>query len=74
MNQPGLTVPPSSLPPDVLRRLVEDVVTRQGADEWELTHSLEERVAAVMRQLDAGEAVITFDPASESVAITPRRR
>ena len=61
-----------------LRGVVESFVLREGTDYGQRDYSLEEKIAAVIRQLDCGEAVIVFDPDSETVSIIavspPRRR
>jgi hypothetical protein len=65
-------VPPERLPPDVLRRVVEEFVTRDGTDYGEVEPSLEEKVARVMGALRRGEAVLQFDPESETCHVVPR--
>ena len=64
-------VPYIELPPETLRAVVESFVLREGTDYGERDVSLESKVADVMRQLERREAVIVFDPVTESVAIVP---
>jgi uncharacterized protein YheU (UPF0270 family) len=64
-------IPFQQLAPDTLRRLVEEFVTRDGTDNGDLVHSLEDRVRSVLRQLERGEAAIDFDPATESCTVLP---
>ena len=52
-----------------LRGVVESFVLREGTDYGQRDYSLEEKIAAVMRQLDRGEATIVFDPETETVSI-----
>ena len=52
-----------------LRAVVESFVLREGTDYGEKEVSLDEKVAAVMRQIKRGDAQIIFDPVTESVAI-----
>lgn len=66
-----MDIPPSALRPEVLRALIEEFVTREGTDYGHEEHDLERKVAAVRRQLERGEAKISFDPESESVSILP---
>ena len=66
-------VPPASLRPEVLRRLVEEFVTRDGTDYGAVERTLAEKVAEVMRQLDAGEAAIVVDAEREIIDIVARR-
>jgi uncharacterized protein YheU (UPF0270 family) len=67
-------VPASELAADVLWRLAESFVLREGTDYGERDVSLADKVADVLRQIERGEAEIVFDPASESVDIVTRRR
>lgn len=60
-----------ALAPETLRALVEDFVTRDGTDYGESEVPVASRVRRVMTQLDRGEAVVTFDPASETVTLLP---
>jgi uncharacterized protein YheU (UPF0270 family) len=69
---PRVEVPHGELPPDVLRRLVEEFVTRDGTDYGLVERSLDEKVAIVMRQLERGEAAIEVDPKHETIDIVSR--
>ena len=68
----GVEVPYAALAPDVLHRLVEEFVTRDGTDYGAVERTLGEKVAAVMRQLERGEAAIVFDAESETVDVVVR--
>ena len=68
-----VVVPPAELSAEVLRRVIESFVLREGTEYGEREVALDDKVADVMRQLDRGEAEIVFDPASESVDIVSRR-
>ena len=65
-------VPHGELSRDVLRRLVEEFVTRDGTDYGTVERTLEEKVAALMGQLESGEAVIRVDPEHETIDIALR--
>jgi hypothetical protein len=65
-------VPPGELDPGVLRRLVEEFVTRDGTDYGAVERTLAEKVADVLRQLARGEAAIVVDPERETIDIIPR--
>ena len=67
-------MPYAELAPDVLRRLIEEFVTRDGTDYGAVERTLAEKVAAVMRQLAAGEAAIIVDAEQESIEIVARER
>ena len=64
-----MEIPHRELGEEALRGVVESFVLREGTDYGQRDHALEEKIAAVMRQLDRGEAVIVFDPETGSVDI-----
>ncbi len=70
----GVIVPPDALRPETLRGIVEEFVTREGTDYGNAAYSLEEKVSHVMRQLDRGEAQLSFDPVSATISIVSRDR
>ena len=61
----------SELSEEALRGVVESFVGREGTDYGEVERTLSEKVADVMRQLEAGSARVMFDPESESFQIIP---
>lgn len=65
-------MPHAALAPDVLRRLIEEFVTRDGTDYGAVERTLAEKVAAVMRQLAAGEVAIEVDPEHDTIDIVAR--
>jgi len=66
-------VPLSELAPATLRAVVESFVLREGTDYGAQDAPFERKVADVMRQLERREAVIIYDPGSDSVDIVVRR-
>lgn len=64
-----VAVPHTELSPEALRGVIESFVLREGTEYGEREFTLEEKLAHVMRQLERGEAQITFDPSSNSVHI-----
>ena len=71
-SQP-VEVPHAELAPETLRAVVESFVLREGTDYGERDATFERKVADVMRQLERREAVIVYDPGSDSVDIVVRR-
>jgi uncharacterized protein YheU (UPF0270 family) len=67
-------VPYTSLAPAVLRRLIEEFVTRDGTDYGAVEKTLDDKVAAVLRQLERGEVLIVFDRETESANIVTSTR
>ena len=70
-SENAIEVPYGSLQPDTVRAVVEEFVTRTGTDYGERERTLEEKVTDVMRQLRRGEAVVVFDPETNTVNIVP---
>ncbi|MCH7598716.1 MAG: YheU family protein [Myxococcales bacterium] len=50
---------------DSLRGLIEEFVSRDGTDYGQLERTLDQKVDAVMRQLEVGEVCIVFDREEE---------
>lgn len=68
-----VVVPHTELAAELLRGVIESFVLREGTDYGALEMSLEQKVARVMRQLEQGNAEISFDPNDESVSIVAKR-
>ena len=66
-------IPHAELAPATLRAVIESFVLREGTDDGAKDVSFERKVADVMRQLERREAVIVYDPGSDSVDIVVRR-
>ncbi len=69
-----MEIPHTRLSPEALRALVEEFVTRDGTDYGASEAPRERKVAQVLRALERGEAVITFDPATSTCDIAGRAR
>jgi uncharacterized protein YheU (UPF0270 family) len=59
-------VPVESLSREALDGLIDEFVSREGTDYGLEEHTFEMKRDAVRRQLDRGDAVIVFDPESET--------
>jgi uncharacterized protein len=57
----------TNLAQTTLRAVVQEFVTRDGTDHT----SVENRIAAVIKQLEIGSLELHFDPESESCSIVP---
>ncbi len=69
-QQEPIAIPPGQLSPQALRGVIEAFVLREGTDYGEREFSLEQKIAHVAAQIEAGEAQIWFDPNSNSIDIT----
>ncbi|HWK55013.1 MAG TPA: YheU family protein, partial [Hyphomicrobiales bacterium] len=61
-----MLIPPDALAPATLRNLVEEFVTREGTDYGDYHHTLADKVAQVLKQLEQGSIVILYDPHTNS--------
>ncbi len=66
---PPIVLSPDDLSPAALRGLVEEYVTRDGTDYGEVERSTQQKITAVFAQIESGEALIVFDPDSETANI-----
>ncbi|HLT64503.1 MAG TPA: YheU family protein [Pseudohongiella sp.] len=67
-----MLIPWDRLSPEVLDAVIEEYVTREGTDYGPYDYSLADKVAQVRLQLQRGEAVIDFDPNTETCHLLPR--
>jgi uncharacterized protein YheU (UPF0270 family) len=68
-----IVIPPAQLSPDALAGLIESFINREGTDYGDIEWTLAQKTQQVERQLQCGEALIVFDPLTESCTIVPRR-
>ncbi|MCL6415554.1 YheU family protein [Aestuariirhabdus sp. Z084] len=66
-----MIIPHRDLQPATLTNLIEEFVSREGTDNG-FDDTLEQRVQAVHRLLESGEAVILYTQLTESVNIIMR--
>lgn len=64
-----MRIPLTNLSDAALAGIIESFVLREGTDYGPEEHDLAAKCRAVRRQLEAGEAEIDFDPATESIDI-----
>ena len=67
-----MEVPHGRVAADVVRRVAEEFVTRDGTDYGAAEKTLDEKVADVRRQLERGQAAIVYDAASDTIDIVPK--
>jgi len=61
-----MKIPHTALPPETLRGIVEEFVTREGTEYGARDYSLDEKVTHVLGQLERNEVVIQYDPDSQT--------
>ncbi len=69
----GAQVPIDQLSQEALRGLIEEFVTRDGTDYGAVERNVDDKIEHVMRQLDAGDARIVFDPETQTANIVMTR-
>lgn len=69
-----LLIRADQLSDEALTGLIEDFVSRDGTDYGEVELSLEDKARSVRRQLQSGDIVIVFDPATESTSMLTREQ
>ncbi len=64
-----IKIPLETLSEEALQGVVEAFVLREGTDYGHRDYSLAEKCVAVQRQLQNGDALLWFDPATGSTTI-----
>ena len=72
VRQRTVEVPHGRVAADVVRRVAEEFVTRDGTDYGTAEKTLDAKVADVRRQLERGQAAIVYDAASDTINIVPK--
>ena len=65
-------IPIDRLSPDALAGVVDDYVLREGTNYGAVEISLETKRAQVLAQLRSGQAIVLFDPSTETCTIALR--
>ena len=68
-GEEGIDVPYERLDPETLRNVIQEFVTRDGADWGDTGCTLEDKVGQVMQQLRSRKVKIVFDLNSETTNI-----
>jgi len=72
-REEGIDVPYERLDPETLRNVIEEFVTRDGADWGEVGGMLEEKIGQVMQQLRSRKIKIVFELNSQTANIVVNR-
>jgi uncharacterized protein YheU (UPF0270 family) len=72
-NEEGIEVPYEQIHPDTLRNLIQEFVTRDGADWADAGCALEDKVEQVLRQLRDKKVKVVFDLTSQTANIVASR-
>ncbi|NTV13557.1 MAG: YheU family protein [Desulfobulbaceae bacterium] len=69
----GIEIPYERLAPETLQNIIQEFVTRDGADWGEVGGTLEDKVAQVMQQLRSRQAKVVFEQKSQTANIVVGR-
>ena len=73
MVSANMEIPHSQLSDEALRAIIEEFISREGSEYGLIEYSFEEKVGHVIKQLERGEVVVTFDAVSETCNLIPSR-
>ncbi len=65
-QEAGLDIPYEQLNPETLQRMIQEFVTRDGADWADSGCSLEDKVEQVLQQLKAKKIKVVFEQRSQT--------
>ena len=71
-NVDGVEVPYKDINPETLRNMIEEFVSRDGADWGEAGGSMEDKIKQVLRQFESGKIKVVFDLTSQSANIVSK--
>jgi len=69
VHEQGVEVPYKRLDPETLRNVIQEFVTRDGADWGEVGGTLEEKIDLVMQQLINRKVIVVFEIKSQTANI-----
>jgi uncharacterized protein YheU (UPF0270 family) len=72
-REEGVEVPYERIDPETLRNMIQEFVSRDGADWGESGCTLEEKVEQVLRQLRSRKVKVVFDLKSQTANIVTCR-
>ena len=73
-HEGGIEVPYELIEPDTLHRMIEEFVTRDGADWGDAGCTLEDKVEQVLQQLRNKKVIVVFDHTSQTANFVVSRK
>lgn len=71
-HEDGVEVPYKDIRPETLRKMIEEFVSRDGADWSDAGGTMEVKIEQVLRQFKAGKIKIVFDLRSQTANIVTK--
>jgi uncharacterized protein YheU (UPF0270 family) len=72
-QEDGVEVPLERIPPDVLRNLIAEFVTREWEELGNSSHTLDDKIFQVRQQLHENKAKVVFDLKTNTCNIVPNK-
>lgn len=73
-REDGVEIPFKKLNPQTLRQMIQEFVSRDGADWDQAGCSLEDKVEQVLRQLENGRVQLVFDLKTQTANLVASHR
>ena len=73
LREEGVEVPYQQIDPETLRRMMQEFVSRDGADWGDAGCTLEDKVDQVLQQLERKQVKVVFDLCSQTANIVACR-
>ncbi len=67
-----MIIPFDQLSKETLNNVIEEYVTREGTDYGQIEITLAEKCSQVLVQLNAGDIVLVYDEATETINLIPK--
>lgn len=71
-HEDGVEIPYADISPETLRRMIEEFVSRDGADWGDTRGTMEVKIEQVLRQFKAGTIKVVFDLRSQTANIVSK--
>jgi len=71
-HEEGVEVPYADINPETLRKMIEEFVSRDGADWGETGGTMEAKIEQVLQQFKAGKIKVVFDLRSQTANIVTK--
>ena len=71
-QEKGVEIPYEDINSETLRSMIEEFVSRDGADWGDAGGSMECKIEQVLRQFKAGKIKVVFDLSSQTANIVPK--
>lgn len=72
LNEDGVEVPYEDINPETLRKMIEEFVSRDGADWGEAGGSMDDKIEQVLRQFKTRKIKVVFDLTTQTANIVTK--